>query len=71
MLGELKTPHLSTAPLFGGGQVIDSIAENFVVLVDSSKVVPRLGTSFPIPVEVLPFAITPASFLSMFCDAIV
>jgi ribose 5-phosphate isomerase A len=49
----------------GGGaahtreKVVDSLAEQFIVVVDSSKLVDQLGTTFPLPVEVLPMAVTP------------
>lgn len=49
----------------GGGaahtreKIVDGLAEQFVVVVDSSKLVDRLGSTFPLPVEVLPMAITP------------
>lgn len=49
----------------GGGaahtreKIIDSLAKVFVVVVDQSKLVQRLGESFPVPVEVLPLAIAP------------
>ncbi len=49
----------------GGGaahtqeKVIDSLADCFVVVVDRSKLVEKLGVG-PVPVEVLPFAVTPA-----------
>ena len=49
----------------GGGaahtreKVIDYMAELFVVVVDESKLVQRLGETFPIPVEVIPMAISP------------
>lgn len=49
----------------GGGaahtqeKVVDSLAKLFVVVVDRSKLVDRLGVA-PVPVEVLPFAVTPA-----------
>lgn len=48
----------------GGGaahtreKIVDGLAESFVVVVDSSKLVESLGT-FPLPVEVLPMAMTP------------
>jgi ribose 5-phosphate isomerase A len=37
-------------------KVVASQAERFVVLADPTKQVPRLGTSKPVPVEVLPMA---------------
>jgi ribose 5-phosphate isomerase A len=48
----------------GGGahsreKVVAHQAERFVVLVDPTKEVDRLGTQFPVPVEVLPMAATP------------
>ncbi len=51
----------------GGGaahtreKVVDSLAKLFVVVVDSSKLVERLGSTFPVPVEVLPMAIVPVT----------
>lgn len=48
----------------GGGaahtqeKVVDSLAEVFIVVVDRSKLVDHLGV-VPVPVEVLPFAVTP------------
>ncbi|WP_088894288.1 ribose-5-phosphate isomerase RpiA [Leptolyngbya ohadii] len=48
----------------GGGaahtreKIVDGLAEQFIVVVDSSKLVDRLG-AFPLPVEVLPMAMTP------------
>jgi ribose 5-phosphate isomerase A len=49
----------------GGGaahtqeKVIASAAARFVVLVDDGKVVARLGEKWPVPIEVLPFALRP------------
>jgi ribose 5-phosphate isomerase A len=49
----------------GGGaahtreKIVDSLAAEFIVVVDSSKLVARLGSTFPLPVEVLPIAISP------------
>jgi len=40
-------------------KVVDSWAELFVVVVDDSKLVRHLGEKFPVPVEVLPFAVHP------------
>ncbi|MGC8711888.1 MAG: ribose-5-phosphate isomerase RpiA [Leptodesmis sp.] len=48
----------------GGGaahtqeKVVDSLADLFIVVVDRSKLVDHLGV-VPVPVEVLPFAVTP------------
>ena len=50
----------------GGGaahtreKVVDSLAKQFIVVVDSSKIVDKLG-AFPLPVEVLPIAIAPVT----------
>jgi ribose 5-phosphate isomerase A len=49
----------------GGGaahtreKIVDYLANQFIVVVDSSKVVDRLGSSFAVPVEVIPMAIAP------------
>jgi ribose 5-phosphate isomerase A len=49
----------------GGGaahtreKIVDALAEEFIVVVDSSKLVDKLGSTFLLPVEVLPMAITP------------
>lgn len=49
----------------GGGaahtreKIVDYLANQFIVVVDSSKIVERLGSSFPVPVEVIPMAIAP------------
>lgn len=48
----------------GGGahtreKVVDGLADLFVVVVDDSKLVKHLGEKFPVPVEVLPFAVHP------------
>jgi ribose 5-phosphate isomerase A len=49
----------------GGGaahtqeKIVDSLADQFIVVVDSSKLVDRLGSTFLLPVEVLPMAMTP------------
>jgi ribose 5-phosphate isomerase A len=51
----------------GGGaahtreKIVDALAKHFIVVVDSSKLVDKLGTTFPLPVEVLPLAVTPVS----------
>ncbi|MEY3867675.1 MAG: hypothetical protein RLZZ338_1566 [Cyanobacteriota bacterium] len=47
----------------GGGaahtreKVVDYFAEKFIVVVDSSKLVDKLGSTFKVPVEVIPMAI--------------
>ncbi|XP_024531421.1 uncharacterized protein LOC9633193 [Selaginella moellendorffii] len=49
----------------GGGaahtmeKVVDAMAKQCIILVDQTKVVSKLGLTFPVPVEVLPFAISP------------
>eukprot|EP00250_Pteridium_aquilinum_P005529 c15605_g1_i1 orf=711-1652(-) len=49
----------------GGGaahtmaKVVDSMAKQCVIIVDQSKIVSELGLAFPVPVEVLPMAISP------------
>jgi ribose 5-phosphate isomerase A len=49
----------------GGGaahtreKVVDALANQFVVVVDANKLVDRLGSTFLLPVEVIPMAITP------------
>jgi len=40
-------------------KVVDSWAQLFVVVVDESKLVKHLGEKFPVPLEVLPFAVHP------------
>lgn len=53
-----------TATKGGGGallreKVVASMAERFVLIATTDKVVERLGDSFPLPVEVVPFAVAP------------
>lgn len=49
----------------GGGaahtreKVVDALANQFVVVVDGNKLVDRLGSTFLLPVEVIPMAMTP------------
>ncbi|MDJ1184749.1 ribose-5-phosphate isomerase RpiA [Roseofilum casamattae] len=49
----------------GGGaahtreKIVDSLADCFIVVVDSGKLVDRLGSTFLLPVEVIPMAVTP------------
>jgi ribose 5-phosphate isomerase A len=49
----------------GGGaahtreKVVDTLADLFIVVVDSGKLVERLGSTFLLPVEVIPMAVTP------------
>jgi len=49
----------------GGGaahmreKIVDSLAKEFIVVVDGSKMSDRLGSLFKVPVEVLPMALVP------------
>jgi len=49
----------------GGGaahtreKIVDALADQFVVVVDGNKLVDRLGSTFLLPVEVIPMAISP------------
>jgi ribose 5-phosphate isomerase A len=49
----------------GGGaahtreKIVDTLADQFVVVVDANKIVDRLGSTFLLPVEVIPMAIAP------------
>ena len=49
----------------GGGaahtqeKIVDSLAEQFIVVVDSGKLVDKLGSTFLLPVEVVPKAVVP------------
>ncbi len=40
-------------------KIVASAARRFVVIADVTKQVTHLGTNFPVPVEVVPFALTP------------
>lgn len=42
-------------------KVVAAAAERFVVLIDPSKEVEQLGSTMPVPVEVLPFAAAPVA----------
>ncbi|MDJ1170002.1 ribose-5-phosphate isomerase RpiA [Roseofilum sp. BLCC_M154] len=48
----------------GGGaahtreKIVDTLADRFIVVVDSGKLVDRLGSTFLLPVEVMPMAMT-------------
>jgi ribose 5-phosphate isomerase A len=48
----------------GGGaahtreKIVDTLADQFIVVVDSGKLVDRLGSTFLLPVEVMPMAMT-------------
>ncbi|MGF1514715.1 MAG: ribose-5-phosphate isomerase RpiA [Elainellaceae cyanobacterium] len=49
----------------GGGaahtqeKIVDSLAKQFIVVVDSGKLVDALGSTFLLPVEVIPMAVSP------------
>lgn len=49
----------------GGGaahtreKVVDALANEFIVVVDGGKLVDKLGSTFLLPVEVIPMAVTP------------
>jgi ribose 5-phosphate isomerase A len=51
----------------GGGaahtreKVVDSLANEFIVVVDGGKLVDKLGSTFLLPVEVIPMAVTPVT----------
>ena len=76
-LDEVETIHLAidgadeVDPQFnlikGGGaahtreKIVDGLAEKFIVVVDSSKLVDKLGSTFALPVEVLPMAVAPVT----------
>ena len=57
--------HLNVIKGRGGAhareKVVAQAAERFVVLIDPSKRVARLGTQAPVPVEVLPMAVGPVT----------
>ncbi len=49
----------------GGGahvreKIVAKASDRVVIIVDESKLVERLGTGFPVPVEVVPFGLAPA-----------
>jgi ribose 5-phosphate isomerase A len=48
----------------GGGallreKIVATASRRFIVIADTSKLVPQLGHTFPLPVETIPFAMTP------------
>lgn len=51
----------------GGGaahtreKIVDTLADQFIVVVDANKLVDRLGSTFLLPVEVIPMAIAPVT----------
>ncbi len=56
-------PYLNLIKGAGGAllreKIIAASASRFLVVVDESKIVPQLGTRSPLPVEVVPFGVTP------------
>jgi len=40
-------------------KIVDGMAERFIVIIDESKLVERLGIKCPVPLEVLPMAVQP------------
>lgn len=52
-------PHLNLIKGGGGAllreKIVAKAAQQFIVIVDQAKHVPRLGLSFPLPVEIVPF----------------
>ncbi len=58
-------PQLSATKGGGGAllreKVVASMARRFVLIADREKLVERLGDSFPLPIEVVPFAIAPVT----------
>jgi len=55
-----------TATKGGGGallreKVVASMADRFVIIATTDKLVPRLADTFPLPVEVVPFALGPVT----------
>jgi ribose 5-phosphate isomerase A len=49
----------------GGGaahtreKIVDALADEFIVVVDETKLVDKLGSKFPVPVEVVAYGLTP------------
>ena len=48
----------------GGGallreKIVAAVSRRFIIIADTSKLVPQLGRTFPLPVEIIPFARTP------------
>lgn len=56
-------PHLGLIKGRGAAQtrekIVATLADRFIVLVDATKLVDRLGSKMPVPVEVLPMALVP------------
>ena len=50
----------------GGGalfreKIVASASETYIIIADERKIVKKLGTGFPLPIEVLPFSVTPVT----------
>ena len=58
-------PHLNLIKGRGGAhtreKIVAALAREFVALVDASKLVDQLGSKKPVPVEVLPMAVSPVT----------
>ncbi len=56
-------PQLSLIKGGGGAllheKIVASSAHHFIVIADKTKLVPRLGISFPVPIETVPFGAAP------------
>jgi ribose 5-phosphate isomerase A len=50
-------------------KIVANAADRFIVLIDESKQVARLGQQMPVPVEVVPMAVGPVSNLLRSCGA--
>lgn len=50
-------------------KIVANAADRFIVLIDESKQVARLGQQMPVPVEVVPMAVGPVSKLLRSCGA--
>ena len=64
--GADQLDHALTATKGGGGallreKVVAAMSDRFVVIATSDKLVDRLGDSFPLPIEVVPFATAPVA----------
>ncbi len=64
--GADELDHALTATKGGGGallreKVVAAMSERFVVIATTDKLVDRLGHSFPLPIEVVPFAAGPVT----------
>lgn len=58
-------PQLNLIKGMGGAltqeKVVDSTARRLVIIADETKMVERLGTNQPVPLEILPFALAPVT----------